>query len=120
MGVHCDANGLCTPGIALTCTDDHTMSAVDGGTHDCGAYRCVRGSCNTTCKADDDCADGAKCEGGKCHGGPAGGGCGCELGGGGGSNAAGVALLSLVFARLRRRRARSETRGTPAARSPWS
>jgi MYXO-CTERM domain-containing protein len=119
MGVHCDANELCTPGIALSCTDDHTMTAVDGGTHDCGAFRCVRGSCNTTCKADDDCADGAKCEGGKCHG-ASGGGCGCELGGGGGSNAAALALLSLVFARLRRRRAWSEIRGATATRNPSS
>lgn len=120
-GVHCDANGVCTPGIALSCTGDHTMTAVDGGTHDCGAYRCVRGSCNTSCKADDDCADGAKCGSGKCHGAGGGAGCGCQLGeGGGSSNAVALAALSLLFARLRRRHPSSKTRGTPAARSHWS
>jgi MYXO-CTERM domain-containing protein len=118
-GVHCDANGLCTPGIALSCTDDHTMTTVKGGTHDCGAYRCVRGSCNTSCKADTDCADGAKCESGKCQGGAQAGGCGCQLGeGGGAGNAAALAVLSLLFARLRRRHSSSSNaRVTSATRS---
>jgi MYXO-CTERM domain-containing protein len=116
-GVHCDANGLCTPGIALSCTGDHAMTAVDGGTHDCGPYRCVRGSCNTSCKADGDCADGAKCESGKCHG-PTDGGCGCQLGESTSpSNAAALGALSLLIARMRRRKAASNVRGAPAARS---
>ncbi|HVW25127.1 MAG TPA: kelch repeat-containing protein [Polyangiaceae bacterium] len=118
-GVHCDTSGACTPGIPLSCTNDHTMTTVTGGTHDCGAYRCVRGSCNTSCKADSDCADGAKCQSGKCQGG-GGGGSGCELGAGGGtSNSAIFAVLSLLFARLRRKRAFSEN-GASTPRSLWS
>jgi hypothetical protein len=102
-GIHCDATGVCKPGLALACKDGE-LQKVDGGAESCGAYRCVSGACGTSCKTDDDCAGGASCSAGKCHAGESGG-CGCELAGGqsGGAGAALAALASVLVARLRRR-----------------
>jgi hypothetical protein len=114
-GVHCDENGQCTPGIALTCSGDDAVSLVDGGVHGCGAYKCVNTACNTSCKADDDCAGGASCKSGKCEASDSG--CGCRIGSLDDRRGAGSVLavgLAAVLLRLRRRSQRKETPDPPA------
>jgi hypothetical protein len=105
-GVHCDRAGVCTPGIALTCKGDDTLTLVDGGAESCDAYRCTNGACTTSCKVDGDCASGAKCTSGKCEPGESSG-CGCKIAGrtsSGGAGAGAAALVALAFAGLRRSR----------------
>jgi hypothetical protein len=110
-GAHCD-KGVCIGATQAECKDDETLDEADGGTKNCGAYKCELGACATSCLSNTDCAKNATCSDKKCVAPPgSSGGCGCRLEGSrspaeGSGNPANVAVFLALFTVLSRRTSR--------------